>query len=196
MMIASHLAGEEFELPSIRKIQEMLASIGALSADKVGSECWIEPPEVAALMRRKYGVAMEESVHNITSVEGYNAVIALLRSHFSTKNPSPVMLDDSLCAYIVAGIATFVDGSVHLLLLDPHAKTPVTEEGFLAGCVCIKHLFQVYLLDGLCLECAPFFISPHRFAFHYSALKWCSCCNSPHTHKSVHHVSYKPFPIH
>lgn len=127
--LAPRAAGGAWCVPSLLELQYELVLAGQLTAKSIGSQDWIEPPHIAGLLATLYGVSgSEQFVHE--PGQSVSALASRLAAHFAARG-TPVVIDDKLMAYVLAGARTGADGSSEVLQLNPHFRqrlTPATAE--------------------------------------------------------------------
>ncbi len=140
-MLADHAARHEGTAAapaSIRELQEHLVSVGVLSESQVGSRDWIEPSHARAFLAARAGLGeravFEEILElNVDQEAKLAAFASLLWEHFGSAK-SPVMIDDSIKAYVIGAsrlkdvAAGPLPDNMQVLLFDPHVAALPTEE--------------------------------------------------------------------
>ena len=148
--IISSVSAEQ-SVPSINDIQVALSllpdGVTAFGPDKIGSTSWIEPPDVAAYLQASHSIDSVESAVTVSDAEGLEGLCSTLWGHFTglhaqlAEGPAswvaPVMVDDSMFAYTIAGVASTAAVSTApsdlegravehtaCLVFDPHVADP------------------------------------------------------------------------
>lgn len=97
---------------SIEGIQRVLATLDERSEfgpDKIGSTTWIEPPDVAAYLLAQHGVECVQSKVPMSEPAALDSLCIELWQHFNQASSAwrpPVMIDDTMFAYCIGGVAT------------------------------------------------------------------------------------------
>ncbi len=96
---------------SIEGIQRVLATLGErpeFGPEKIGSTTWIEPPDVAAYLLAQHRVECVQSKVPMAEAAALDAFCSELWKHFNQTSSwvPPVMIDDSMFAYCIGGVAT------------------------------------------------------------------------------------------
>lgn len=146
--VSSQVCAHEAIFPTIQSIQEALVRVGRLDDDRVGSRDWIEPPDVAAVLR-SLGVECLESTINGRAALDLAQLDDLLWRHFSDGGPqTPVAIDDKTYTYAITGIcevsaehATLdmpkyvppICATHWVCVFDPHARGDITFNDFATG---------------------------------------------------------------
>jgi hypothetical protein len=141
--------GDAYQFPSIVDLQTVLAEIGRIPQSDIGSNRWIEPPDVAALLHYFGSRPCTEYSVNMNEPGSALLLSTILWDHFEgSPRPSPIVVDDTVCAYTIAGICSTLNentpgggdgssrGSIEnhwVLVFDPHAYGTVTLDHFLDG---------------------------------------------------------------
>ena len=106
------------KVPKILDIQKVLAQVGCKLTDKdIGSQTWIEPPDLACYLEKEL-FRKAKSVR-IKASNMLKTFPNQLKKHFET-HKTPVMIDDSIKAYVINGVKFEKNGNVQVLLFDPH----------------------------------------------------------------------------
>lgn len=131
-MMYSALGTAAREIPNIVTIQERLVTAKKMDPTRIGSQDWIEPHHAAALLSAPHG---QYSV----SEEGLSMLFVTIERQLR-ENRLPVMVDDSIKAYIAAGLRKRSDPAsvvsaqsfdledVEVLVFDPHVDERPTPE--------------------------------------------------------------------
>eukprot|EP01080_Neovahlkampfia_damariscottae_P008656 gene8656-603_t len=116
-------------IPSIYEIQLQLEKIKLFKKKDVGSNKWIEPPEIA-LYLQSLSINCDEAVfynplnkqelkkESTKIYHNFEELITKFYSHFE-KNKTPIIFDDSIYAYSLVGIRRNKD-EFQVLRFDPH----------------------------------------------------------------------------
>ena len=126
----THRNDPHFSFPSIVDIQKKLVALGRMEPKKVGSNCWIEPPDCAAVLEEVYHVSTiqrtllhnndDDSQQQLQLGEFLNDML----EHFADEGPrTPIVCDDVTYAYVVAGVAISNDDAINSLLPDSYNTT-------------------------------------------------------------------------
>lgn len=111
-------------IPTLLDIQLVLAKLGIFKESDVGSTKWIEPPEVKAFIQEQFGLDGLTYKFSPKDNSRISEVLQEILVHFQTIK-TPIMIDDTLKAYILVGIREVQEttcelSKYELLLFDPH----------------------------------------------------------------------------
>ena len=110
---------KNYNVPSLRQIQEVLVQIEDKEPSFIGSKVWIGSVEICLVLDSLYDV--QSKIVHIRPGGLNKKETAFLKEHF-TKFKSPVMMggDADSSSKCILGIFYSQDGDVYLLVLDPH----------------------------------------------------------------------------
>ncbi|XP_041984844.1 probable Ufm1-specific protease 1 [Aricia agestis] len=114
----NHNTGNATEVPSIRKIQEILVSLEDKPASFLGSRQWIGSFEVCLVIDKLYDVPCK--IVHVNKGDNLQNILDTLRGHFE-KFGSPIMMGGDVDCSSKGIMGVHIDGkNSELLIVDPH----------------------------------------------------------------------------
>jgi hypothetical protein len=118
-------------VPSLYQIQLNLVKIQLFQDKDIGSNKWLEPPDIAQYLEKCHGIKSDEGVfynplnkpnnkpETTILYQDFKVLEEKIENHFSTYS-TPIMYDDSIYAYSLVGIRKNEKNESEVLRFDPH----------------------------------------------------------------------------
>eukprot|EP01103_Thecamoeba_quadrilineata_P011061 TRINITY_DN2562_c0_g1_i1.p1 TRINITY_DN2562_c0_g1~~TRINITY_DN2562_c0_g1_i1.p1 ORF type:complete len:180 (+),score=23.16 TRINITY_DN2562_c0_g1_i1:220-759(+) len=116
-------------IPNIREIQTQLVDLRLFGPEVIGSQTWLDPILSSSILRGIYHLRTIAETYKYQ--EPLGELVQRIKNHLE-KYRLPIMIDDTMKAYVIAGY--WQDGDqVWLLRFDSHEYRPTTFQDYVSG---------------------------------------------------------------